>query len=149
MAAQPVTGPVHHSDKIESKNDNPKVNSLYQESELSHSSDVPKVDQQFALNPFTDPAVAEHYRQVYEKAKYECRHVFDPDLEWTPKEERKLVWKIDWHVCLWACVMFLALEVDRSNLKQAVSDDMLDQLGLSTNEYNYGTAPLKVCIEQG
>lgn len=34
--------------------------------------------------------------------------------------------------------MFFALQVDRSNMSQAVSDNMLDQLGLSTNEYNYG-----------
>ena len=36
--------------------------------------------------------------------------------------------------------MFFALQVDRGNLAQAVSDDMLDELGLSTNEYNYGKA---------
>jgi hypothetical protein len=31
------------------------------------------------------------------------------------------------------CVMFFGLQVDRSNLIQAVSDNMLDELGLSTN----------------
>lgn len=34
--------------------------------------------------------------------------------------------------------MCFALQVDRDNLAQAVSGSMLDQLGLSTNEYNYG-----------
>lgn len=53
-------------------------------------------------NPFADPSVAEYYATVYEKSQYECRHVFDPTLQWSPEEERKLVRKLDWHVCLWA-----------------------------------------------
>lgn len=89
-------------------------------------------------NPFLDPKVAEHYRSVYENAQYECRHVFDPTLEWTTAEERRIVRKLDLRVCTWACIMFFALQVDRKNLGQAVSGNMLDQLNLSTNDYNYG-----------
>ncbi|KAL4950728.1 major facilitator superfamily domain-containing protein [Aspergillus filifer] len=89
-------------------------------------------------NPFADSDVAERYRELYETAQYECRHVFEPDLTWSVGEERQIVRKIDWHVCLWACVMFFGLQVDRSNLVQAVSDNMLDDLGLSTNDYNTG-----------
>ncbi|RDW93492.1 uncharacterized protein DSM5745_00814 [Aspergillus mulundensis] len=84
-------------------------------------------------NPFADPEVAERYAALYEKAQYECRHVFDPTLVWTREEERKIVRKIDGK-----CVMFFGLQVDRSNLIQAVSDNMLDDLGLSTNDYNAG-----------
>ncbi|KAL2847219.1 major facilitator superfamily domain-containing protein [Aspergillus pseudoustus] len=89
-------------------------------------------------NPFVDPEVAERYAQIYENAEYECRHAFDPKLTWTREEERAIVRKIDWHVCLWACVMFFGLQVDRGNLLQAVSDNMLDDLGLTTNDYNTG-----------
>jgi hypothetical protein len=96
------------------------------------------LDEKFASNPFIDPKIADHYRRLYEASKYECRHAFDPDLEWEPEEEKKLVRKLDWHVCLLACVMFFALQVDRGNLSQAVSDNMLDQLGLNTNEFNFG-----------
>ncbi|KAB8220730.1 major facilitator superfamily domain-containing protein [Aspergillus novoparasiticus] len=91
-----------------------------------------------ANNPFADPEVAERYALIYEKAQYECRHVFDPTLTWTPEEERALVRKLDWRVCLWACVMFFGLQVDRGNLVQAVSDNLLDDLNLSSNDYNTG-----------
>ncbi|PYH95676.1 permease of the major facilitator superfamily [Aspergillus ellipticus CBS 707.79] len=89
-------------------------------------------------NPFTDPDVAERYALIYEKAQYECRHVFDPSLTWSAEEEKALVRKLDWRVCLWACVMFFGLQVDRGNLVQAVSDNLLDDLGLTTDNYNTG-----------
>jgi hypothetical protein len=68
----------------------PNVNGTLVADHLDHS------------NPFADPAVAEHYRELYEKSKYESRGVFNPTLEWTKEEERKLVRKLDWHVCVWA-----------------------------------------------
>lgn len=58
-------------------------------------------------NVFSDPKLLAHYTELYEKAKYECRHVLDPNLEWTAAEERRLVWKLDWHVCLWAVGLFV------------------------------------------
>lgn len=84
-------------------------------------------------NPFKDDAVAEHWRQVYHESQYECRHVFDPTLTWSEEEEKAIIRKLDWRVCLWACCMFFGLQVDRGNLVQAVSDNMLDDLGLNTN----------------
>lgn len=86
-----------------------------------------------SANPFLDEATAEYWRQVYEESQYECRHVFDPHLTWTQEEEKRLIRKLDWRVCLWACCMFFGLQVDRGNLVQAVSDNMLDDLGLDTN----------------
>lgn len=53
-------------------------------------------------NPFSDPETAAYYSSLYEKAQYECRHVFDPNLEWSREEEKKLIQKLDWRVCLWA-----------------------------------------------
>lgn len=87
---------------------------------------------------FKDPEVAQYYRNVYEKSNYECRHRFDPDFEWTPEEEKKILWRLEYKVCLWACIMFMALQIDRGNLQQALADNMLDDLGLTTNDYNRG-----------
>lgn len=103
--------------------------------EADEASDRSSID---ARNPFKDPKVAEYYRDLYEKAQYESREAFDPEIEWTAAEERSLVRRLDWHVCLWACIMFFALQLDRGNISQALSDNMLDDLGLTTNEYNYG-----------
>ena len=63
----------------------------------------------FGKNPFSDPATAAHWRDVYEKSRYECRHVFDPEMTWTEEEEKRLVRKIDWRVCLWAVSTILTL----------------------------------------
>ncbi|CAG8359404.1 unnamed protein product [Penicillium salamii] len=62
-------------------------------------------------NPFLDPDVAEYWRTVYEKAQYECRHVFDPALTWPEEEERRLVRKLDWRICLWAVCDMLSSKV--------------------------------------
>jgi hypothetical protein len=35
-------------------------------------------DDSLAGNIFADPEVAAYYKDVYENAQYECRHVFDP-----------------------------------------------------------------------
>nr|OQO28883.1 hypothetical protein B0A51_03210 [Rachicladosporium sp. CCFEE 5018] len=98
-------------------------------------------------NPFSNPKIAAHWRQVYEDSQYESRSAFDPEFQWTAAEEKKLVRKLDWRVCLFACVAFFALQVDRGNLAQAVSDNLygrLSDLSLSTNDYNNGNTIFKV-----
>ncbi|VVT48686.1 uncharacterized protein SAPINGB_P001901 [Magnusiomyces paraingens] len=87
---------------------------------------------------FEDPEVAEHYRQVYSNAGYEGRFHFDPTFQWTREQEKKLLWKIEYKACFWACFMFFALQLDRGNISQALSDNMLTDLNLTTNDYNTG-----------
>nr|OQO26663.1 hypothetical protein B0A51_04140 [Rachicladosporium sp. CCFEE 5018] len=108
---------------------------------LSSSESLASFDEK---NPFSDPKIAAHWRQVYKDSQYESRSAFDPEFQWTAAEEKKLVRKLDWRVCLFACLAFFALQVDRGNLAQAVSDNFLSDLSLSTNDYNNGNSIFKV-----
>ncbi len=87
---------------------------------------------------------------------YESKHRWDPTAEWTEKEERQIVRKLDLRICSWVCLMFFALQLDRGNIAQALTDTFLSEcrdrqrwapnladlviadLGLNTNQYNYG-----------
>ncbi|KAF2688130.1 MFS general substrate transporter [Lentithecium fluviatile CBS 122367] len=95
-------------------------------------------DSSLFTNVFADPEVRDYYKELYEDAQYECRHAFDAEATWTQEEEKKVIRRLDWHVCLWACVMFFSLQIDRGNLGQAVSGTFLKDLNLTTNDYNWG-----------
>ncbi|CAG7564218.1 unnamed protein product [Fusarium equiseti] len=97
-------------------------------------------------HPFSDPEIADRWRKVYEKAEYENRHRFDPSFTWTDHEEKKLVRKIDFRICLWAWVMFLSLDFHRRNINRAISDNMLPEIGMNTNDFNYGQTIFLVCF---
>ncbi|USP81317.1 hypothetical protein yc1106_08591 [Curvularia clavata] len=84
-----------------------------------------------------------HYRPV---DTYEGIHRYDPFFEWEPEEERKVVRKIDKRICTFVCLMFFALQLDRGNISQALSDNLLSDLGLNTNEYNYGQTIFYLCF---
>ncbi|KAF4303855.1 putative phthalate transporter [Botryosphaeria dothidea] len=84
---------------------------------------------------FATAGLDKYYRPV---EGYEGLHRYDPDFEWEPEEERRIVRKIDKRICAWVCIMFFALQLDRGNIAQALSDNMLDDLGMTTNDYNYG-----------
>ncbi|KAJ0419634.1 major facilitator superfamily domain-containing protein [Aspergillus carlsbadensis] len=95
---------------------------------------------------FSDPARAAYWRDLYEKSKYEGRSRFDPALTWTAETERRLKMKLDLRIMLWVWVMFSSLDLVRRNINRAVSDNMLDDLGINTNDYNTGQTVFFICF---
>lgn len=79
---------------------------------------------------FDDPDLAAQYQP---QPDWENIHRFDPTARWSWREEKTLVRKIDFRIMVWTCLMFCALEMDRANIKQAVTDNLLPELGLTTN----------------
>ncbi|KAF8860605.1 MFS general substrate transporter [Acephala macrosclerotiorum] len=80
-----------------------------------------KLDPEYGSTPdhiFANEQVAEYWRGVYEKACNEGRHRLDPQLTWT--------------------AMFMALDLNRRNTNRAITDKMLPELGMNTNDFNYG-----------
>ncbi|KAK9451835.1 major facilitator superfamily domain-containing protein [Limtongia smithiae] len=90
---------------------------------------------------FDDPDKAPFYQPT---PKYESLARVDHRARWTWREEIAIVRKIDLRIMLWCTIMFMALQLDRGNLSQALADNFLKDLGFSTNVYNNGNMIFKL-----
>lgn len=63
---------------------------------------------------FEDETLAKFYEPPEE---YEGKHRFDVNARWTPAEEKALLRKVDLRVCLFVCICFAALQLDRGNVR--------------------------------
>ncbi|WVQ87938.1 hypothetical protein IAS59_001669 [Cryptococcus gattii] len=77
---------------------------------------------------------------------YESKHRWDPGAKWTPQEETRLRRKLDIRVAAFACLCFAALQLDRGNISNALSDGMLADIGLTTAGYNTGMTIFYCCF---
>ncbi|KAK3389471.1 major facilitator superfamily domain-containing protein [Podospora didyma] len=92
---------------------------------------------------FDDKETAEKYTP---QSDWENLRAFDPLFRWNWGEEHKLVRKIDFRIMLWACIMFMALELDRANISQANTDRFLEDLHMDTDDFNMGNTVFKLAF---
>ncbi|GAA97240.1 hypothetical protein E5Q_03917 [Mixia osmundae IAM 14324] len=69
---------------------------------------------------------------------YEGLHRWDPKATWAPEEERRIRRRIDLRIMTMLCVITFALQLDRGTISNALSDNLLSDLGLTTADYNNG-----------
>ncbi|KAF6837829.1 phthalate transporter [Colletotrichum musicola] len=125
----------------------PSVNSAIERKGARPQLDDKRIDSDFKQGSSAEVWAVGGSAQLYEPIpEYEGRHRYDPTAEWSEKEEKKLATQLDYKICSWVCLMFFALQLDRGNINQANSDNMLADLGLSTDQYNYGMTIFYLCF---
>lgn len=96
---------------------------------------------------FDDPATGSYYAPP---PSYENAHRFDPGFRWTWGEELSILAKLDWRITLWALVMYMVYDMNRTNLAQANTDNFLPDLNMDTDDYNLGNTVFRataLCAE--
>ncbi|KAL1406516.1 hypothetical protein Q8F55_008220 [Vanrija albida] len=124
--------PTSRKQKLQSSADEPEVQYGTQEDNphglyIKDHLGQPTPDESAILSEFYEPP-----------DEYENKHRWDPKATWTPAEQKALLRKLDLRVAFVACICFAALQLDRGNISNALSDNMLKDLHLTTADYNVG-----------
>lgn len=78
-----------------------------------------------------------HIEHLSTQSSTSDREIEDAAIQdWTPEEERKIVWKIDFRVFPMLCVVFGLSLLDRSNISAAFIANMSTDLALTGSRYN-------------
>lgn len=82
-----------------------------------------------------DPEIRKKY---FPTSKWENFNSFDPYFRWTWKEDRSVTKKVDLKILFIICFLFYSLNMDRGNFGAAIADGILQDLKLTTDDYNLG-----------
>ncbi|KAH7052381.1 major facilitator superfamily domain-containing protein [Macrophomina phaseolina] len=95
------------------------------------------------------PGVEEHtsrFSSDEKPAGSDCYASSATQSDWTEEEEKKLVRKIDMILMPLLVLPFIALQLDRGNMGNAVTDNFMEDVGISQAEYNVGQQLLSAGI---
>ncbi|KAJ4994466.1 major facilitator superfamily transporter [Stagonosporopsis vannaccii] len=106
--------------------------------------DIYDVDAVATQPSIWDSENIEELKSLYIHPQWENWSAFDPNFRWSWREENAVRRKVDWKIMVWVCIMFAALNIDRNNISNAVSDNMLDDLNITRADYNTGQTIARV-----
>ncbi|KIW69924.1 hypothetical protein PV04_02239 [Phialophora macrospora] len=68
------------------------------------------------------------------------------EVDWTPSEEAKAKRKLDFIIMPLLTLGFFCLQLDRGNIANAITDNMMEDVGITQNEFNVGQQMLSLGI---
>lgn len=68
------------------------------------------------------------------------------NVDWTPEEERKTKRKLDFIIMPLLTLGFFCLQLDRGNISNAITDNMMEDVGITQNQFNVGQQMLSLGI---
>ncbi|KAF9973025.1 hypothetical protein BGZ73_003775 [Actinomortierella ambigua] len=105
---------------------------------MADKKDVHKVDLErqnsSSGSSFSEDISDRRLREIGEQHPY-----YVHDLTWTEEEETRLVRTFDFRIMSWIGVMFFFMQLDRGNMSNALTDNIMDDLGVNLNTITLGT----------